>query len=118
MRSLLAGFGIGAVIGLLLAPKRASELRAGLFGNARPSNGNGSSRTTAGTDRPAAPQASGEHEVTLNNATREQLLSVYGIGPVLADRIIENRPYTNNRDAVERGIIPENAFLRLQKELS
>lgn len=54
---------------------------------------------------------------TLNTATRQQLLSVYGIGPVLADRIIQNRPYAAAYDVVEKGIIPESIFVQLRKHL-
>ena len=53
----------------------------------------------------------------LNSATRQQLLSVYGIGPVLADRIIQNRPYAVAHDVVRQGIIPESTFAQLRKQL-
>jgi DNA uptake protein ComE-like DNA-binding protein len=56
-------------------------------------------------------------EQILNSATRQQLLSVYGIGPVLADRIIQNRPYAAAYDVVEKGIIPESIFVQLRKQL-
>ena len=56
-------------------------------------------------------------EEVLNSATRQQLLSVYGIGPVLADRIIRNRPYAAAYDVVEQGIIPESIFVQLRKQL-
>jgi DNA uptake protein ComE-like DNA-binding protein len=56
-------------------------------------------------------------EDVLNSATRQQLMSVYGIGPVLADRIIQNRPYAAAHDVVEQGIIPENTFVHLRKQL-
>jgi hypothetical protein len=60
---------------------------------------------------------SGGAEEVLNSATRQQLLSVYGIGPVLADRIIQNRPYKAAYDVVEKGIIPESIFVQLRKQL-
>ncbi|HLK34193.1 MAG TPA: hypothetical protein VKT29_13950 [Terriglobales bacterium] len=62
-------------------------------------------------------QSLGSAEELLNSATRQQLLSVYGIGPVLADRIIQNRPYTAAYEVVEKGIIPERIFAQLQKQL-
>jgi DNA uptake protein ComE-like DNA-binding protein len=45
--------------------------------------------------------------VMLNTASRDDLLAIYGIGPVLADKIIKGRPYTSEREVVDRGIIPE-----------
>src|SRR5438045_3702519 len=38
----------------------------------------------------------------LNTASRDDLMGVYGIGPVLADKIIKGRPYTSEREVVER----------------
>lgn len=70
--------------------------------------------------RSATPKADnrGRHaEEVLNSATRQQLLSVYGIGPVLADRIIQNRPYAAAYDVVEKGIIPESIYVQLRKQL-
>lgn len=103
-------------MGVLLAPKRGRELRAELWSRIRPDQKsssaqdggqNGSSRATAGNSRTSI----------LNAATREQLLDVYGIGPVLANRIIENRPYSYDRDVVERGIISESTFAQIEKDL-
>lgn len=68
--------------------------------------------------QPASAPAAGRGPAeTLNTATRQQLLSVYGIGPVLADRIIQNRPYAAAYDVVEKGIIPESIFVQLRKQL-
>lgn len=92
------------------------------------------SRRTENTAAPAAPEsdagdqkprlqaspktpAAGSGAEVLNSATRQQLLSVYGIGPVLADRIIQNRPYAAAYDVVEKGIIPESIFVQLRKQL-
>jgi len=53
----------------------------------------------------------------LNTATRDQLMAVHGIGEVLADRIIQNRPYESASQVVERGILPESTFVQLRREL-
>lgn len=55
--------------------------------------------------------------VMLNTGSREDLLKVYGIGPVLADKIITGRPYTSERDAVERNILPESTLRELERSL-
>lgn len=67
--------------------------------------------------RGAVEAIAGSAEGMLNSATRQQLLSVYGIGPVLADRIIQNRPYKTAYEVVEKGIIPETIFVQLRKQL-
>ena len=71
----------------------------------------------AGQQPTPKPDATPSAAETLNTATRQQLLSVYGIGPVLADRIIQNRPYSAAYDVVEKGIIPESIFVQLKKHL-
>lgn len=53
----------------------------------------------------------------LNLVSREELLAVYGIGPVLADRILRDRPYASDLDVVERGILNETAFDQLRRQL-
>ena len=55
--------------------------------------------------------------VMLNTASRDDLLSVYGIGPVLADKIVKGRPYMSERDVVDRDIIPESTFKELRRSL-
>ena len=59
----------------------------------------------------------GTGPLMLNTASRDRLLSIYGIGPVLADKIIAGRPYAVARDAVERGVIPESIFNELSRSL-
>jgi hypothetical protein len=71
----------------------------------------------AALDRARASIRQAVRAVSLNTVSREELLEVYGIGPVLADRIISNRPYQNDYDVVEKGIIPESGYRRLQSEL-
>lgn len=53
----------------------------------------------------------------INLVSREELLAVYGIGPVLADRILQGRPYVSDHDVVDRGILSETAFEHLLRQL-
>jgi DNA uptake protein ComE-like DNA-binding protein len=53
----------------------------------------------------------------LNSASREELLAIYGIGPVLADRIIAGRPYRFADEVLERGILNQQAFAELRRGL-
>jgi DNA uptake protein ComE-like DNA-binding protein len=88
-----------------------------LAGRARVSARPAATASQEPASQPAAAKPARSAEEVLNSATRQQLLSVYGIGPVLADRIIQNRPYAAAYDVVEQGIIPESTFTQLRKQL-
>lgn len=131
MKAFIVGSGLGAVGGLLFAPKRGELTRADL--RARIQNlistapekieertssqeslefTKKSSHSTSETEdrKPSAAEI-------LNSATREALIAVHGIGEVLADRIIEHRPYQQAYEVVEKGILPESTFVQLRRQL-
>jgi DNA uptake protein ComE-like DNA-binding protein len=53
----------------------------------------------------------------INSISKDELLNVYGIGPVLADRIISGRPYSSRRELLERHVISQSTFEELEREL-
>ena len=133
MKSFFAGLGFGAVVGLLVAPKRGKETRADVGRRAqrfirsatdviagRPRDRqlpifSKKSRASAPVSRRVTETDNAAE--ALNTATRDQLMAVHGIGEVLADRIIQNRPYESASQVVERGILPESTFVQLRREL-
>jgi len=50
--------------------------------------------------------------------TREELMNVNGIGPVLTDKVISSRPYRSRQDVLDRGILPLSTFEELERELN
>ena len=129
MKTFFAGLGFGVVAGLLLAPKRGELIRSDLRDRARRAIGVASDRIAART-RSRTPKEAPDSAMSarveerieagvqvLNTATRDALIAVHGIGEVLADRIIENRPYEKAYDVVEKGILPESTFVQLRREL-
>jgi DNA uptake protein ComE-like DNA-binding protein len=53
----------------------------------------------------------------INTISKDELLSVHGIGPVLADRIISGRPYASRDELIERRVLSQNTFEELEREL-
>lgn len=53
----------------------------------------------------------------LNSASAEELQNLRGIGPVLAERIIENRPYVSKIDLVGRMVIPDATYEVIKHEV-
>ena len=51
--------------------------------------------------------ATGRNLLDLNKASEGDLIALNGIDPVLATRILENRPYATKIDLIGRKIIPE-----------
>ena len=75
----------------------------------------GESRT--GISRKAVGAASESGRDLINNLSREELMSVNGIGPVLADRIISGRPYSSVRELVDRDIIAQSTLEELKRQV-
>jgi DNA uptake protein ComE-like DNA-binding protein len=53
----------------------------------------------------------------INSISKDELLNVHGIGPVLADRIISGRPYSSRRELLDRHVISQSTFEELEREL-
>jgi competence protein ComEA len=63
-------------------------------------------------ETPAKPAA--KHElVDLNSATKEQLMSVPGIGDTYADKIIAGRPYKSKAELKSKNIVPASAYSKI-----
>jgi competence protein ComEA len=68
----------------------------------------GAAAATAQTrTAPAAPAAS---LIDLNSASRDDLMTLEGIGEVRADAIIRSRPFKAKTELVERRLIPEALY--------
>lgn len=133
MKTFLVGFAFGIVGGILFAPKRGQLFRADLSDKAHrvvdaaekavASPARTEKLPTPNKKSPEgarAPSSTDETEAAakiLNTATRNALIAVHGIGQALADRVIDNRPYQQAYEVVEKGILPESTFVQLKREL-
>ncbi len=55
--------------------------------------------------------------VDINEATREQLMSLGIIESAILERLMENRPYRNKLDLVSRMIIPEALYEQIKHDI-
>lgn len=56
--------------------------------------------------------ASGERSVNINSASQKELEELWGIGPVTAQNIIEQRPYSNVEELLQKKILKSNVYER------
>lgn len=54
----------------------------------------------------------------INVFSREDLMSVSGIGPALADKIISGRPYLSAQELLDREILSQSTFMELEGEIA
>jgi DNA uptake protein ComE-like DNA-binding protein len=64
---------------------------------------------------PAVPAAS---QIDINSASRDDLMSLDGIGEVRADAIIRSRPFKAKTELVERRIIPEALYEKIADKVA
>jgi gas vesicle protein len=113
MRDFFIGLGIGAGIGILIAPRSGEETRELIRSRAH----GVWSRARHKTEdlRQATPINSVVD--ALNSIGRDRLMAIYGVGPATADKIIQNRPYDAVEELLQQGIVPESTFESLHIEL-
>jgi len=53
----------------------------------------------------------------INSASQSDLEGLQGIGPVLAKKIVDNRPYKSKDELVRRHIIPQSEYGKIKGQL-
>ncbi len=95
-----------------------------LYGCIQPSNSDQlreqTAQTTAAlkTDAKAIAQGvregwSRDHPLDLNSASKDQLVTLPGITPALADRILAHRPYSKPDDLVQEHVLREAEYRKI-----
>jgi len=126
MKFFLFGIGVGAAVGLIVAPRAGQQTRADLARRMWGSRENSQTRQT-GPDlsdenrernivAEALPDSDAVAEL-MNTAKRDELMEVPGIGRATAKRIIKNRPYQAEEEILEKGVMPEKTLERAKEQL-
>ncbi len=92
---------------LLLVLMTAVALVAAQTTSTKPGNGN----------TPSTNSAKKGALIDINRATSDELDSLPGIGPVMAQKIIAGRPYRAKTDLITRKIIPQSAYDKIKGQI-
>lgn len=57
-------------------------------------------------------------KININSASQKELESLWGIGPVYAQNIIEQRPYSNTEELQSKKVIKSNVYERIKDEIT
>src|SRR5215470_4747621 len=55
--------------------------------------------------------------IDINSATKQQLMTLSGIGDAYAQKIIDNRPYRGKNDLVRKNIIPQATYDKISDQI-
>lgn len=139
MKWFLTGIGLGAAIGILVAPETGSETRKKLMIRAAKLARNLEEVVGAKSDQLdyREPQRVGENDSksemepvsdgqtltadpvaeVVNSASQTQLRKVPGIGEATARRIIETRPFESEAQIAESKVMPDAVLKKLKDKL-
>ena len=72
------------------------------------------------TGKKATPPASTKQKAELmdiNSATKQELMTLPGIGDAYSQKIIDNRPYRGKNDLVRKNVIPQGTYDKISGQI-
>jgi len=74
------------------------------------------------TGKKGAPPAAAKAEkkgqlIDINSASKQELMTLPGIGDAYSQKIIDNRPYRGNNDLVRKNIVPQATYDKISDQI-
>lgn len=76
----------------------------------------GSTAPSAGTGTGASTSKS--KVIDINSASRDELMTLPGIGEARSDAIVKNRPYRSKDELVSKNIVPSNVYSGIKNQIA
>jgi competence protein ComEA len=71
----------------------------------------------ATTSAPAQTEPAKTQPMDINTATKQQLMTLDGIGEARSDAIIKGRPYTAKNQLVDKSIVPAATYEKIKEQI-
>lgn len=55
--------------------------------------------------------------IDINSASADELDALPGIGPALAKKIIDNRPYRSKNELISKKVIPQSTYAKIKDQI-
>ncbi len=134
MKAFLAGLGIGTLLGIAFAPAAGEQTRRNIADAANERFGDIGGRISDAKEQVQERVSSTRDQLSdyadnfrqaldksggilaiINEWPEQRLIEIHGIGPVLASKIIQNRPYEAEQDLIDSKILPPSAIDALRQ---
>lgn len=62
--------------------------------------------------------STGQKLININTSSREELETLWGIGPVTAQKVIEQRPYSSVEELLTKKVLKQNVYDKIKDQLT